>query len=734
MNFLRSSLHLVPIVALAAVLGCGGRHAPAPSTDEPTPAGPRVGKLALLVGVTKYDHGYKTLKGPGNDVVLFRRVLTDTFGFPEDNIVTLAETWKQDVRPTRENIRQAFAVLAEKAQPGDQVAILLSGHGSEQPDQVPPDPNDPEPNGMDQVFLPANAGKPDLKKKVIPNAIIDDELRVWLKAITDKGARVFLVADCCHSGTLLRGEIEEGVRGIPAEQLWPAEIIAEARKNGIRATGGLRGDAPPPSPFKLEKQSSLVALYACQPEQKTYEFNLPDSDGDKHGLLTWTVCQLLSRASSPLTYRELARQLHESIIRYFADSDKSREKMPIPFAEGEVDREVLGEKTWPGRSQLLLGTERCPFFMNGGKVHGLYPGTILAVYPRVGEASPDRVLGHVRISISYSFHALVEPCNVAGKPTHLTSEMQAAITYPRRARVRPVYIVYDLKSLRVSLADIPDADHRLLQTQLQAMTADRSSLVEWVKRPEEATWAIRSAQGKLWLLPVSADVETPASSRFELPREQLAATLKAHLNRIARGQNLLALASAGAVETSGGTGIKFDVEIRKMRDEKDGEGTTFSGTGRLPQLRAGERIRYRVHNRGKTPIDVTLLVVSSDYAIWSAFPEKGSLVNNRVPPGAWVQTDALQMSASTLGLEHLVALAVEGTGRQQVDFSCLEGDTWDGARGSRRGGAAGEDVLQTPLGNLFAHALFRHGQMRGASTAEQYQMRLLSWQTLPQAK
>jgi uncharacterized caspase-like protein len=728
MNVFRSSLPLAVLVALASLLGCrGDRPRPDPIADRPMPAGPRVGKLALLVGVTKYDHGHKPLKGPGNDVALFRRVLMNTFGFPAGNIVALTENEEKNGRPTRENIRRAFAELAEKAQAGDQVAILLAGHGSEQPDQVPPDPDDPEPNGMDQVFLPADAGQPDLKRKVIPNAIIDDELRVWLKAITDKGARVFLVADCCHSGTLLRGPIEEGVRGILAEQLWPAEVIEEARQNGMRATGGLRGDSPPPSPFKLEKQSSLVALYACQPEQRTYEFPLPDEEAGKHGLLTWTVCQLLSQAGSPLTYRELARQTHESIIRYYEDSGRPHEKMPIPFAEGEVDREVLGEKSWPGRSQLVLLDQKGGRFVNGGKLHGLYPGTILAVYPPAGDAAPNRVLGHVRIVKSDSFTSAVEPCDESGKSVRAQ--------YPDGARVRPTYLVYDLKSLRVFLDDVSDADRRLIQAQLQAMSADPGSLVQWVKRPERATWAIRPAQGKLWLLPASADVQTPASSRFELPREALAATLAPHLNRIARVQNLLAVASVGATETAAdGRGMRVDVEIRKVRNDKDGEGTLISGSGRLPRLRAGERIRYRIHNRGMTPVDVTLLVVSSNYRIWSAFPEKLSQTNNRVPPAAWIQTDALQISSDTLGLEHLVALAVEGTGRQQVDFAWLEEENWDAARGARRGSEAGTDVLQHPIGKLFAHALFRKGQMRGAGTAEHFQMRLLSWQTLPPGK
>ena len=113
-----------------------------------------------------------------------------------------------------------------------------------------------------------------------------------------EGVQRFAAVDGAHTIIPLNWSDSPGAYGCLRSHL---EIIEEARKNGVRATGGLRGDAQPPSPFKLEKQSSLVALYACQPDQKTYEQHLPDAEAGKHGLLTWTVCQLLYQAGSPLS-------------------------------------------------------------------------------------------------------------------------------------------------------------------------------------------------------------------------------------------------------------------------------------------------------------------------------------------------------------------------------------------------------------------------------------------------
>jgi hypothetical protein len=724
----RSFLKLLPAGALAGV-GC---RRPGPAVvappDDPTRAA-HPGKAALLVGVTRYDHGYRALRGPANDVALFRRVLRDTFGFPESAIVVLSEAEGPAGRPTRAHIHDAFRRLARAARPGDQVVILLSGHGAEQPDQTPPDPDDPEPNGMDQAFLPADAGRPDLGRKVIPNAIIDDDLRAWLAAVTDKGAHVFLVADCCHAGTLARSGHEEGERGVPTEQLWPPEVIEQARRQGAAARTALRGDEPP-SLFKLDKGPALAALYACQPEQKTYEFPLPDPAGQPHGLLTWNVCQLLSEASSPLTYRELARLAHARTVRHYEESALARERMPVPFAEGAIDREVLGAKRWPGRSQLVLRRGDDGLAVTGGALHGLYPGAVLAVGPPAGGAAPDRLLGHVRVRSGDPFACRVEPCAFGGAP--------AAADLPDNARVRPVYLAHDLHRLRVWVGELPDADRRTLAPLMRADADDPHSLVEWVARRQDAGWAVRTFDARLWLLPAAADVREPASCRFALPRAGLAAALRGRLRQIARAANLLAVASARAGETQRGRGVAVEVEVRKLRDGNDGEGAPAAG--RDVRLRGGDWVRYRVHNRGTTPADVTLLAVFSDYSIVSFFPEKAAATNNRVPPGRWAQTDALKVSCDTLGREHLVMIAVEGSGRQQVDFACLAEDDWEAARGARpspssgraRSMARGEAVFQTPLGRLFAHALFRQGQTRGAATAERYQMGLVSWLTLPE--
>ena len=125
--------------------------------------------------------------GPPNDVALMRRVLeSEPFKMTSSNIVTLAG-WPQEPeqRPTRANIEKAFQRLAEQAGKGDHIFVLMAGHGSQQP--ANDDPDDPEPDGMDEIFLPADAAGWNGEAGRVENAIVDDDIRRWLGASADQG-------------------------------------------------------------------------------------------------------------------------------------------------------------------------------------------------------------------------------------------------------------------------------------------------------------------------------------------------------------------------------------------------------------------------------------------------------------------------------------------------------------------------------------------------------------------
>jgi Caspase domain len=157
------------------------------SKPESKQAGKEIGRRAILIGVTKYNHLSRSyhLSGPANDVRLMRQLLEKQFRFLPADIVTLTEEERTpNRRPTRANIERQFHQLAERVRAGDQVVILLAGHGGRQPEQVPPDPEFPEPDGIDEIFLPADVSFWRGFPERVPNAIIDNEIGAWLRAIT----------------------------------------------------------------------------------------------------------------------------------------------------------------------------------------------------------------------------------------------------------------------------------------------------------------------------------------------------------------------------------------------------------------------------------------------------------------------------------------------------------------------------------------------------------------------
>ena len=229
------------LLGLLAIVTAGGMLGYWLSRPAPLPGG-NPQRRALLVGVTTYDHldSAGHLAGPSNDVRLLRDLLIQRFDFPADNIVCLTEAEQQPhLRPTRANIEREFRRLAEQARPGDQVVVLLAGHGGRQPEADPPDGDFPEPDGIDEIFLPADV-RPwkDLSQKV-PSAITDNEIGRCLRAVTARQADVWAIFDCCHSGHMTRGS--EVVRELPSVK--KKRIAMNRRMADARHCGMTLGDS-----------------------------------------------------------------------------------------------------------------------------------------------------------------------------------------------------------------------------------------------------------------------------------------------------------------------------------------------------------------------------------------------------------------------------------------------------------------------------------------------------------
>ena len=679
-------------------------------------------KRALLIGCTKYDKLPERfhLKGPVNDVQLLRQVLTARFGFADKDIVFLSESPKAAGRPTRGNIKDHFDRLAKEVNAGDQVLILLSGHGDQQPDHEPFD----EPDGLDETFLPCDCGPWDKDKKLLVNAIVDDELEAWSKAITDRGAAVFLMFDCCHSGTILRGG-NHVLREIPAGAIVPSEALQQAREAAAARRGATRGTEAKAAPAKPEnKTPRLVALYAAQPHEPTIELPMPP-DNEKNprfGLLTFTVCRLLVQARSPLTYRELAQRVQGQYVQWGLVS-------PTPLVDGlDQDREFLGTRAWPGRSQFVLHNSDDGWKIHAGQLHGLTEKSILAVYPPSGTAGADKILGHVRVSKGLPTESEVEPCAY--------NKLPVPPKLPEGGRCELVYMDYGDLRLRVGIekpANTEGDNHRRVREMLKEVAKAPDSLVELVKDDQKADMVVRVKGEKIFL--VGADMaqrigELPPGADYFGPYSvEQAGRLQDDLTRIARARNLLKLVSGAA--NAAAEDLEVTMVKLKNRNDKKGELLKWGAKGLV--LQPGDWVSWRITNRGLVPLDVTLLFIDSGYGISALFPRRGTGMSgqNRFLPGKSHLLPPVRVNPKTVGLEHVVVIAVKGEGLP-IDFTCLAQPTLEKANAATDR-ALGSSALDSPLGGLLKNALYAQGASRGLDMgeADTQVLRLLSWSVPP---
>jgi hypothetical protein len=741
---MRCSLVLAAFVSIVLGLGVDAR------AEGDAPGKP--GRHALLVGCTRYPSLEERcwLRGPANDVALLKTLLVGRFGFPGDAIVSLAEDLGgEETRPTRANIERELRALAAKVGRGDRVIILLSGHGSQEPDRAPLDERD----GKDEIFLPADAGKWDRSTERVENAIRDDELGAWLGAIRDRGASVWLIVDSCHSGGMMRGNDVEVARHLdPHDDLEvPEEALAKALPRGGDPTAGPPEGTLDPPPGRA---GGIVAIYAAQPGEVAPELPLP-RDRDKapyQGLLTYTIGEILTQAASAITYRQLVRRIH---AQYAARNRVS----PTPLIEGEdQDQAVLDEGVLPDRPAILLMRVEEDWAVNAGALHGLTPGSILAVYPPAGQEGADgQPLGYVRVTSTGldAFDAEVDPWD------YLNDRRSEGEGLVDGGRCRPISIDYGDMRMKVAIdaiagKDVPagaveedlvpltDERREQLSDGLKEEAADDGSLFAVVEDPERAEWLVRPVapdRDELYLVP-GAGWPRRVGGEGALPPlfGPLGAdrtTWRASLNQIARVKNLLKLVGGfEAAPAPGPSKLRVDLELRLYADRDDTEGTPIVWGPRGIELHDGDILGVRVTNPNREKIELTLLSIDGGYGIAARFPRAAG-DDNVLLPGKSLDLPRSRVTSKTVGLESLVAIAVKSSPQAgPIDFTFLAEETISRARDVARDRGGEDRTIDSPLGRLLQNAAFAEGSTRSLSARnlDDYALGMITWKTLAGAR
>lgn len=152
-------------------------------------------RTALLVGINYNNNPDARLNGCYNDVVNASQYLRSVLRYTPSAISILTDghlngststiTGASTLPPTRENILDGISAIINGMIPGDEAVFHFSGHGS-----LVRDTNGDEQTGFDSCLCALD-----------DTIITDDEIRTLLINKVPRGARLYVILDCCHNGS-----------------------------------------------------------------------------------------------------------------------------------------------------------------------------------------------------------------------------------------------------------------------------------------------------------------------------------------------------------------------------------------------------------------------------------------------------------------------------------------------------------------------------------------------------
>lgn len=310
-------------------------------------------KRALLIGINQYAppktykspmpsfrSGFKNLSGPVNDVRSFHSVLLSRFNFSGKNIDTLINE-----AATRTAILKQLDNLLAKCKKGDIAFIMYAGHGSRVINTL-----SSEPDKKDESIVPADTYIPGVED------IRDKELAKIFNQFLDKGIKLTVFFDCCHSGSLSRGPFDGTV----------SRFIPDA---GYDAK-----DASEPTPPETRTDGSFLIISASQNDEPAKEKlfdNKITYGGFSHSFLKALEQQSVNASVLSLFTAARAILKSNSLIQepVIAGSDERLQQTFLGLEKGQLSDKVLIP---------VIEKEAKLIILQGGFATGLQPKSQLA--------------------------------------------------------------------------------------------------------------------------------------------------------------------------------------------------------------------------------------------------------------------------------------------------------------------------------------------------------------------
>ncbi|RVU00133.1 hypothetical protein EOD41_14330 [Mucilaginibacter limnophilus] len=359
-------------------------------------------QYALVIGVDKYNppagtkitgntrSDFPDLQGCRNDAMSIKSIIQTRYGFKANNITEL-----YDEKATREGILSSMKALLAKAQKGNIVFIYYAGHGSQQVNSL-----SKEEDKRDESMVPSDTWKEGI------GDIRDKEQAAIYNAFLDKGVKLTVILDCCHSGSMSRGP-----------------VFGNERKRYIAANNYDAKDASNPAAPELRESFDFLLISAAQDFESAVE--QLDDQNMPHGAFTLALLGAMQQQSVNAQAINIFKSAHailkgngkkqepviagskhrQSQTLFGLDKSKLEDKTLIPvrgikkgqveisggFAEGlyrEHELTLLGDTNTVIRVETVTGISTALCSVKKGKLEGIKPGAMFEVSNWISSDAP----------------------------------------------------------------------------------------------------------------------------------------------------------------------------------------------------------------------------------------------------------------------------------------------------------------------------------------------------------
>lgn len=597
-------------------------------------------KFALLIGIDDYvpkktsknDSNGADLNGCVKDVKDVRHLLETKFGFKKECIREVLDT-----DATRDNIDQAFhqhLVENAKKHPDGTFVFHFSGHGATDV----PDYSGDEIDDKDECIVPSDL-----------DPIVDDEIADWSKELANvtKGkGNITFIFDCCHSGSITRDT------GLTYRRLSVKELALDKLKKRTESRSGNQKKSS--GNRLLPPSDDYVAISACT--SKEQEPETTESDRSKrNGVLTRTLTELLEKADTNLSYRDLRDRLASRITRQYNIT---------PQVYGNLERLIFSGSLAKFDSSIpVTELKGRRVRINAGRAMGIRTGAVVAFYRSADVTTRRNAVAQGTVVESSGTTSVVE-LKGTFKPDELTDARAVLVTPFVGSDPLVVGFVKGNKSTRDGaklegfresiMSQLAKSEKKIEVDTVEANSESELNAIQgWDTKLVSDTFANFAKAAKFKEtntqnsnVPKPDDIVYFLASRnsqplyqfFVLPDDESAVDKVVDaLEKRAGQQTLLSLTNEAGSPLNKALCIT-GYRITKWKPDPDDERQIIveerepldAGEGETAKLKAGDRYELEVKNISGKPLYLNVLVVTNGGRVVPAYYDSDPMAKDKV--------------------------------------------------------------------------------------------------------